>query len=72
MRSNPGRQFVLIVLLGAQLAFPLVYKRLQARSREPMGVDISTILARYGFHFQESSKAAGIHFTIHYPGWIPN
>jgi len=67
MRSNPRRQFFLIVLLGAQLAFPLVYKRLQARSRLSMAVDPSvdsaTVLARYGFHFQESAKAAGIDFT---------
>ena len=63
MRSNPRRQFVLIVLLGLQLAFPLAYKRLQARSQPSMAVDPSTVLARYGFHFQESAKAAGIDFT---------
>ncbi|MGO4885551.1 MAG: CRTAC1 family protein [Bryobacteraceae bacterium] len=63
MRSNPRRQFSLIVLLGMQLAFPLVYKRLQARAKEPTIVDPSTVLARYGFHFQESAKAAGIDFT---------
>jgi len=63
MRSNPLRQFVLIAFLAAQLAFPLVYKRLQARAKEPMTVDPATVLARYGFRFQESAKAAGIDFT---------
>ncbi|HUD99960.1 MAG TPA: CRTAC1 family protein [Bryobacteraceae bacterium] len=63
MRSNPLRQFLLIAFLAAQLAFPLVYKRMQARSREPLAIDASTVLARYGFRFQESAKAAGIDFT---------
>ena len=45
------------------MAFPLVYKRLQTRSRPAMAVDPSTALARYGFHFQEAAKAAGIDFT---------
>ena len=63
MRSNPLRQFFLIAFLAAQLAFPLVYKRMQARSRDPMAVDASTVLARYGFRFHESAKAAGIDFT---------
>jgi hypothetical protein len=63
MRSNPRRQFFLIAFLAAQLAFPLVYKRLQARSSEPIAVNAATALARYGFRFQESAKAAGIDFV---------
>jgi enediyne biosynthesis protein E4 len=62
MQSNSVRQFLLIAFLAAQLAFPLVYKRMEARSRVSMAVDPSTALARYGFRFQESAKAAGIDF----------
>jgi hypothetical protein len=60
--SHSNRQIALAFFLVALLAFPLVYKRLAARNRvaEP-GIE-STALARYGFHFQESSKAAGIDF----------
>ena len=57
------RQFLLIAFLAAQIAFPLVYKRLEARSKASMAVDPSTAVARYGFRFQESAKAAGIDFT---------
>jgi hypothetical protein len=62
MQSNSLRQFFLIAFLAAQLAFPLVYKRMEARGRVSMAVDPSTALARYGFRFQESAKAAGIDF----------
>ena len=57
------RQFLLIAFLAAQIAFPLVYKRLEARSKASMAVEPSTAVARYGFRFQESAKAAGIDFT---------
>jgi hypothetical protein len=57
------RQFLLIAFLAAQIAFPLVYKRLEARSKASMAVDPSTAVARYGFRFQESAQAAGIDFT---------
>src|SRR6202167_3204929 len=63
MQSNSLRQVLLIGFLAAQLAVPLVYKRMEARSRVSMGVDPSTVLARYGFRFQESAKAAGINFV---------
>ncbi len=63
MKRNPVRQFVLLVFLLAQLAFPLVYKRLEARAKASPAVDPSTALARYGFRFQESSLPAGISFT---------
>jgi len=62
MQRNPLRQFVLMVFLAAQLAFPLVYKRMETRSRTTGAIDSSTALERYGFYFQESSQAAGIHF----------
>lgn len=61
-RSNPFRQLVLFAFLAAQLAFPLVYKRMEARSKAALAGDPSTALERYGFRFQESAKAAGIDF----------
>jgi hypothetical protein len=62
MQRNALRQIGLIAFLAAQLAFPLVYKRMEARSKAAVAVDPSTALARYGFRFQESAKAAGIDF----------
>ena len=61
--SNSLRQILPIVFLAAQLAFPLVYKRMEARGKAAVAGDPSTALARYGFRFQESAKAAGIDFT---------
>jgi enediyne biosynthesis protein E4 len=61
-QSNSLRQFLLIVFLAGQLAFPLVYKRVEARAKANAAADPSTALARYGFRFQESAKAAGIDF----------
>jgi hypothetical protein len=63
MQRSSLRQIVLIAFLAAQLAFPLVYKRMEARSKAATAVDPSTALARYGFRFQESARAAGIDFT---------
>jgi len=60
---QPLRQFLLIVFLAAQLAFPLVYKRMEAHAKAAVSADPSTVLARYGFRFQESAKAAGIDFV---------
>jgi len=62
MQRNSLRQTLLIAFLAAQLAFPLVYKHMEARSRASVAVDPSTALARYGFRFQESAKASGIDF----------
>ena len=61
--SNPLRQILLLIFLAAQLAFPLVYKRVEARARASAAADSSTVLARYGFRFHEVSKAAGIDFV---------
>ncbi len=53
----------LTLLFVALVASPLVYKRIEARN-EASGSAISRkdALSRYGFSFQEVSKAAGIHF----------
>jgi hypothetical protein len=53
----------LALLFISLLAAPLVYKRIAANNRaSEAGLAADTVLNRYGFRFQESSKAAGIHF----------
>ncbi len=63
MSRNAFRQSVLVVLLALLMAFPLVYKRLRAHTIAPPPADPASALARYGFRFTESSKAAGIDFV---------
>ncbi|MFN7994027.1 MAG: CRTAC1 family protein [Bryobacteraceae bacterium] len=55
MSRNVPRQIVLTLFFVALLAFPLVYKRLAARNivNEP---------SRYGFHFRETARLAGLNF----------
>lgn len=61
-----------IVFFVALLAVPLLYKRYQqGDAQEPAKSDEANALARYGFYFQESSKAAGIHFTHEAPTLDP-
>ena len=50
------------ILFIALLAAPLVYKRVGAYNKTSHAVTRETVLSRYGFSFQESSKAAGIDF----------
>lgn len=52
--------FVFFILL---LATPIIFKRVKAhRDAAMMAQDDATAMARYGFIFKESSKAAGIDF----------
>jgi hypothetical protein len=53
-------RIALTVLLVGLLAAPLVYKRIGAHNKMPLGQQ--SALSRYGFSFQEVSKAAGIDF----------
>ena len=51
--------FLFVVLLAA----PLVYKRVRAHNvASQAGLTQASVLSRYGFSFEESSKAAGIDF----------
>src|SRR5579871_2417453 len=63
MSRNSFRQSVLVVLLALLTAFPLVYKRMRAHTAIAPPADPAAALARFGFRFQESSKAAGIDFV---------
>jgi enediyne biosynthesis protein E4 len=62
MKSRLPRIILGVFFLGL-LATPLVIKRIRA-SNKAAGASASaaTALARYGFHFAESAKAAGIDF----------
>src|SRR5579862_3080939 len=56
-------RIALTLFFAALLAGPLVYKRMDAGNRASReSQDRTSVLARYGFSFRESSKAAGINF----------
>src|SRR5581483_1694891 len=55
MSRNVPRQIILTLFFVALLAFPLVYKRVAARN-------VATEPSRYGFHFQETARSAGLKF----------
>src|ERR1700748_56572 len=56
-------RIVLTLLFVSLIAGPLVYKRIEARNRvAATNVDQTGAMDRYGFSFQESSKAAGVNF----------
>src|ERR1700722_9019012 len=57
-------RIVIILLFAALLAGPLVYRHFDEGNR-------SSDASRYGFHFQESSKAAGINFKHVSPNFDP-
>src|ERR1035438_2399921 len=58
--AGKALRIALALFFVALLAVPLVYKRIETRDKAAQG---ASVLSRYGFHFTESSKAAGIHFT---------
>jgi hypothetical protein len=69
--SRAVRTGVIIFFL-ALLAVPIVYKRYQQAGAQGLAKsDRATALARYGFYFQESSKASGIHFVHQGPTLDP-
>src|SRR5580704_1496977 len=65
-------RIALTVLFVALVAAPLVYKHIEARSQpSATAQDRNNVLSRYGFSFQESSKAAGINFKYVNPVFDP-
>jgi len=65
-------RIALTVLFVALVAAPLVYKHIDARNRASLAAqDRANVLSRYGFSFQESSKAAGIDFKYVNPVFDP-
>jgi enediyne biosynthesis protein E4 len=66
--NNRFTRIILVIFFIALLATPLVIKRLNARNEAAKpSVDPTAALARYGFYFEESSKAAGIDFKHQEP-----
>lgn len=63
MQNRTTRILLTIFFIGL-VAFPLIYKRFAARSAPAAdaAANPATALARYGFNFTESAKAAGIAF----------
>ncbi len=67
MQNSFARSVLIIFFIGL-LAAPLIIKRLNARNESSKSsASPSTALARYGFHFEESSKAAGVNFKHEAP-----
>jgi hypothetical protein len=65
-------RIALALLFAALVAGPLVYKHVQGRNQiSPTAQDSASVLNRYGFSFQESSKAAGINFKYVNPVFDP-
>ncbi len=65
-------RIALALLFAALVAGPLVYKHIEARNQtSPTAQDSANVLSRYGFSFQESSKAAGINFKYVNPVFDP-
>jgi hypothetical protein len=67
------RSIVLCTFFVALLAIPVVLKRMSERRHAATGAAMQrdTVLARYGFSFQEVAKAAGIEFTHQAPSLDP-
>jgi enediyne biosynthesis protein E4 len=65
--SLTARVFLAIIFAGL-LAVPLAVRRASAHREEVQArLDESQALARYGFHFQEVSEQAGVHFLHQAP-----
>jgi len=61
-------RIALALLFAALLATPLIYKRAIERNKAAqLSLSRESILSRYGFRFEESSRAAGIDFRHRSP-----
>ena len=59
---------VLIIVFVGLIAIPVVLRRLSARREKAMATaDAQSAITRYGLHFEEVSKAAGINFVHQAP-----
>ena len=68
MKPSLSTRIIVAILFAAMLATPLVIKRVSAqREAAQAKLDESQALARYGFHLQEVSQQAGVHFTHQAP-----
>jgi enediyne biosynthesis protein E4 len=68
MKASIGVRIFVAILFVAMLATPAVIKQVSARQEEAQAkLDESQALARYGFHLQEVSQQAGVHFVHQAP-----
>src|SRR6476660_2727345 len=59
---------VLAIVFGGLIVTPIVLRRLAARREKSLATaDVQSAINRYGFHFEEVSKAAGVNFVHQAP-----
>ncbi len=68
MKASLNARIVLAILFAGMLVTPLAIRKVSAhRENVQARLDQSQALARYGFHLQEVSQAAGVRFTHQAP-----
>jgi hypothetical protein len=68
MKAGITARVVLAILFVGMLATPLAIKQVSARREEAQAkLDEGQAIARYGFHLQEVSQQAGVHFIHQAP-----
>jgi enediyne biosynthesis protein E4 len=68
MRASITARVVLAILFVGMLATPLAIRQVSARREEAQAkLDEGQAIARYGFHLQEVSQQAGVHFVHQAP-----
>jgi hypothetical protein len=71
MKNNRLVRIVLGILFVGMLAAPLVLRRIAQKQDQESALDVNASLTRYGFHLQEVSQQAGIHFVHKAPTLDP-
>src|SRR5580704_6316767 len=68
MKASRTARIILAILFLGMLATPLAIRQVSARREEAQAkLDEGQAIARYGFHLQEVSQQAGIHFVHQAP-----
>ena len=68
MKASITARVVLAILFVGMLATPLAIRQVSARREEAQAkLDEGQAIARYGFHLQEVSQQAGVHFVHQAP-----
>jgi len=68
MKASLTARVVLAILFVGMLATPLAIRQVSARREEAQAkLDEGQAIARYGFHLQEVSQQAGVHFVHQAP-----
>ncbi len=68
MKASRTARVILAILFLGMLATPLAIRQVSARREEAQAkLDEGQAIARYGFHLQEVSQQAGIHFVHQAP-----